>query len=56
VELLGIPPKKLFSGLSDEQVLKLYADPMHLNQNGQRYFTRLITPTLLQLYENSTHD
>ncbi len=55
VTLLGIPPKKLFAGLNDAEIRKLFAEQYHLNQNGQEYFTRLITPALLQLYESSTH-
>jgi hypothetical protein len=53
--LLGIPPAKLFGGLTDEEVLKLYGDPYHLNRNGQEYFTPLIAPALLQTYEASNH-
>ena len=50
VTLMGIPPAKLFAGLKDEEVLKLFYDPGHLNKNGQEYFTKLITPCLLQSY------
>lgn len=53
--LLGIPPAKLFGGLTDAELHKIYADPVHFNENGQKYFTRLITPALLQLYETSTN-
>jgi hypothetical protein len=49
--LLGIPPAKLFGGLSDAELHQLYGDPVHLNQNGQSYFTRLITPVLIELYQ-----
>jgi hypothetical protein len=49
--ILGFPPNKLFSGLSDAQVLALFTDDTHLNQTGQEYYTRLITPSLIQLYE-----
>jgi hypothetical protein len=51
VALLGIPPAKLFGTLTDEEVRKIFADPVHFNQNGQDYFTRLITPELIELYE-----
>jgi hypothetical protein len=51
--LLGIPPAKLFAGLSDAEVLRLFGDPHHFNQNGQAYFTRLITPALIDLYERA---
>jgi hypothetical protein len=53
--LLGIPSPKLFGTLTDADVLKLYADPHHFNQNGQDYFTALITPVLLKLYETATN-
>ena len=52
--LFGIPPAKLFGDLTDADVLKLYADPYHFNQNGQDYFTRLITPTFINLYETNS--
>ena len=54
VALLGIPPAKLFGTLTDAEVLKLYGDPYHFNQNGQEYFTRLITPALINLYETQS--
>ena len=50
VTFVGIPPAKLFEGLRDEDVFKLFYDSGHLNQNGQRYFTKLITPCLLETY------
>ena len=49
--LLGIPPVKLFGALTDAEVHQLYGDPVHFNANGQSYFTRLITPTLIELYQ-----
>jgi hypothetical protein len=54
VPILGIPPEKFFAGLSEAQCDRLYGDPGHLSQNGQRYFTALITPALLKLYEETT--
>jgi hypothetical protein len=51
----GIPEAKLFAGLSNEEVYKLYFNPVHLNQNGQEYFTKCITPGLLKIYETSTN-
>ena len=54
--LLGVPPAKMFGGLTDDEVRKLYFNPGHLNKNGQAYFTSLIGPALLQLYETpSSH-
>jgi len=50
--MMGIPPGRLFAGLSEGEVKLLYADPGHLNENGQRYFTRLIAPGLIQYYES----
>ena len=53
--ILGIPPAQLFSGLSDAQVRQLFADSSHFNQSGQEFYTPLITPSLLQLYESQVH-
>jgi hypothetical protein len=56
ISMVGIPPAKLFRGLKYEDTLKLFADPVHLNQNGQQYFTPLVTPKLLDLYETATNN
>jgi hypothetical protein len=55
VPLVGIAPGTMFAGLSDADVRKLFSDPTHLNRNGQQYLTRLLTPSLVQLYEQSVH-
>jgi len=54
VALVGISPATLFEGMTDNGARKLFCDAGHLNQNGQEYFTPLITPTLLQLYDSET--
>jgi len=53
--MLGVPPAKLFRGISDDEVRKLYYDPGHLNQNGQAWFTQFITPALLDIYESKAN-
>jgi len=55
VSMIGIPPATLFEGLKDDEVRKLYKDNLHLNENGQKYFTPLITPALLKIYAESNH-
>lgn len=50
--LIGIPPAKLFENLSREQVNRLYSSPEHFNKNGQEFFTALLTPALLRIYED----
>jgi hypothetical protein len=56
VRMMGIPGSRLFAGLSDEEIGRLYIDTKHFNANGQEYFTSLITPALLQFYEKpQTH-
>jgi hypothetical protein len=50
--MIGIPPATLFTGLTDEEIRKLYSDPVHLNENGQIFFTTVMTPILLKLYES----
>lgn len=49
--LAGIPPAKLFAGLTDQELHWLFFNPGHFNQNGMTYFTPLITPALLRIYE-----
>ena len=48
--LMGVPPATLLAGISDEDVFKLFYNNAHLNKTGQEYFTRAITPALLQSY------
>ncbi|HTR43497.1 MAG TPA: hypothetical protein VMH87_17940 [Pseudomonadales bacterium] len=52
VTTVGIAPATLFQGLTDDQIRELYSDDVHLNENGQKYFTTVMTPTLLKLYES----
>lgn len=52
VTMMGIPPAKLFAGLSDDDALKLYWEYRHFNINGQEFFTPVVTPALVQLYED----
>jgi hypothetical protein len=49
--LVGLPPAKMFGGLTDQQLHWLFTNVGHLNKNGMMYFTPLITPALLQIYE-----
>lgn len=49
--MMGIPGTKLFSGLTEQEMEQIYIDPHHFNENGQKYFTPLITPALLNFYE-----
>ena len=56
VQLVGVPGTKLFAGLTDREKLQLFYNENHLNKNGQQFYTRLVTPALLQIYENNiTH-
>jgi hypothetical protein len=52
--MMGIPPSELFEGLSEENIFKLFYNFEHLNQNGQEFFTSIITPRLVQIYEDQT--
>ena len=52
--MLGIPPARMFAGLSDANIRELYFNPTHLNKNGQAYYTSLILPDLLNIYETSS--
>jgi hypothetical protein len=48
--MLGIPPVVFFRGMSDDDAHKIYLDHIHLNKNGQAYFTQALTPRLLEIY------
>jgi len=51
--MMGISEINLFDSLTDDEITSLYFDPYHFNQNGQAFFTSIITPTLLSLYETN---
>jgi hypothetical protein len=52
VAMVGIAPSALFAGMTDDQILQLYHNPSHFNQNGSNYLTPLLTPSILQVYED----
>jgi hypothetical protein len=54
VTLIGIPPATLFNQLSSDDLPKLFWDDYHFNENGQQYFTRLLAPNLISIYDAST--
>ena len=56
VSLVGIPSRRLFTGLSEQEIKRLFYDSHHMNQNGMEYFTPLITPSLFELYERQFHN
>ncbi len=51
--MIGIPPGKLFEGLSEDGIEKLYCDDDHFNVNGTEYFTKAILPGILKVYEKA---
>lgn len=51
IALVGFAPGQLFQGLNDDQIKQLYYDSLHFNLNGMEFFTRLITPGLLEQYD-----
>jgi hypothetical protein len=53
VSLVGIPSAILFGGLSEKEISQLYFSRGHFNRNGQLYFTPLITPALIDLYDDT---
>jgi hypothetical protein len=52
--LMGVPPPKFFQGTTGQDIPRLFWNSDHLNPNGQAYFTKLVTPDLLQIYEDQT--
>jgi hypothetical protein len=52
VTIVGIPPAKFYAGMTPPDIDKITPDRGHLNKNGQQYFTKVITPSLLKIYES----
>jgi len=55
VDVVGIPPQLLWSGVNAGEVKKLFVNLVHLNQNGMEMFTPLVTGALLRIYESPVH-
>jgi hypothetical protein len=55
IAMFGIPELALFRNISDDDVRKLFFDGVHLNKNGQRYFTSIFAPALAEYYVQSNH-
>jgi hypothetical protein len=53
IDIVGISPNRFFDGFTEGDAKKLYYEKKHLNTNGREYFTRIITPALLHIYDSS---
>jgi hypothetical protein len=49
VDMVGVPPNRLFENLDEENVRLLYYGD-HLNANGNRALTPVVTPALISLF------
>jgi hypothetical protein len=49
LELMGIPPARLFQGLSEDQIQHHFYNE-HFNANGKRLFTQFLLPALRTLH------
>lgn len=54
-KLLGVNSQRLFRGLSDSEIRKLFTDSWHLNQNGTRYFSQAILSGLMEVYDEAAN-
>ncbi len=50
ITMVGVPPAVFFKGMSDDNARQIFDDIVHLNKNGQDYFTHALTPRLLEIY------
>jgi hypothetical protein len=55
IKLLGLAPPLLFEGLSEAEIAALYADIVHMNLNGARFFTHAVAPGIVALMKESLH-
>jgi len=53
VVFAGIPSARMFASVPDAQVLDYFVDE-HLNLNGRELYTKIMTPVLIQVYEQYT--
>jgi hypothetical protein len=49
LSLVGVPSAELFGGVAPDRFHDYYFD-QHLNANGTKLFTRVVTPALVDLY------
>ena len=54
INMAGIPPATLFDGLPEKDISNLFFDPYHFNENGMAYYTRLLAPSLIMIYDHTT--
>ncbi len=54
-EMIGVPAKTLYAGMSKERFLHFYADG-HLNKNGDALFTAAITPAVTEAYDEANDE
>lgn len=54
VAMVGIAPAVLFDDLPEKDVSNMFWDNFHFNENGQAYFTRLLAPSLISIYDDTT--
>jgi hypothetical protein len=52
--IIGLPSAELFADMPAATFYHYYFD-QHLNMNGKEFFTRAITPAILDVYEKSAH-
>jgi hypothetical protein len=54
--MVGVPPARMFRGFTDDEVKRFFSSD-HLNDNGRFYFTRMVTPALVQVFlgHETTH-
>ncbi|MEQ1762322.1 MAG: hypothetical protein ABL984_04150 [Pyrinomonadaceae bacterium] len=53
IPLIGISPKILFEGLSEDEVERLHYDDEHMNANGSEFFTKIVSPAIVEVYKNN---
>jgi hypothetical protein len=54
VTLMGVLPAGFSAGFTPAQKKQVFCNDFHLNENGQDYFTRILTPALADIYETET--
>lgn len=55
VSVIGVAPKDLFTGLTEKEIEKLYADEEHFNKNGNAFFTQTLLPAMITSFKQNAN-
>jgi len=55
VSVIGVAPRYLFTGMTEKEIEKLYADEEHFNKNGNVFFTQTLLPAIITAFKQNAN-